>query len=89
MKKSLLLVLVLTLALILSACGGAPAEEPAMEEPAVEEPAAPTEEPAMEERLKHRRRNGRAFQSCDHYAQLYHRLGFQPEHVRCPCGCSS
>ena len=29
MKKSLLLVLVLTLALILSACGGAPAEEPA------------------------------------------------------------
>ncbi len=49
MKKSLLLVLVLTLALILSACGGAPAEEPAMEEPAVEEPAAPTEEPAMEE----------------------------------------
>ena len=47
MKKSLLLVLVLTLALILSACGGAPAEEPAA--PAAEEPAAPAEEPAMEE----------------------------------------
>jgi basic membrane protein A len=49
MKKSLLFVLVLTLALVLSACGSAPAEEPAMEEPAVEEPAAPAEEPAMEE----------------------------------------
>ena len=47
MKKSLLLVFVLTLALILSACGGAPAEEPAA--PAAEEPAAPAEEPAMEE----------------------------------------
>ena len=43
MKKSLLLVLVLTLALILSACGGAPAEEPAApaEEPAAEEMAEP------------------------------------------------
>lgn len=47
MKKSLLLVLVLTIALILSACGGAPAEEPAA--PAAEEPAAPAEEPAAEE----------------------------------------
>jgi basic membrane lipoprotein Med (substrate-binding protein (PBP1-ABC) superfamily) len=47
MKKSLLLVLVLTLALILGACGSAPAEEPAA--PAAEEPAAPAEEPAMEE----------------------------------------
>ena len=53
MKKSLLLVLVLALVLVLSACGGAPAaeepaaEEPAAEEPAVEEPAA--EEPAAEE----------------------------------------
>ena len=48
MKKSLMFVLVLALALVLSACGGAPAaEEPAVEEPAAEEPAA--EEPVAEE----------------------------------------
>ncbi|OQY32577.1 MAG: hypothetical protein B6243_07315, partial [Anaerolineaceae bacterium 4572_5.2] len=57
MKKSLLIVFVLTLALVLTACGGAPAapeepaapvaEEPVAEEPAAEEPAA--EEPAAEE----------------------------------------
>jgi len=48
MKKSLLLVLFLALALVLSACGGTPAaEEPAAEEPVAEEPAA--EEPAVEE----------------------------------------
>ena len=39
MKKSLVLVFVLVLTLILSACGGAPAEEPAAEEPAA--PAEP------------------------------------------------
>jgi ribose transport system substrate-binding protein len=57
MKTSKLLYVLLTLlvaALVLSACGGAPAavepaaEEPAAEEPAAEEPAA--EEPAMEEK---------------------------------------
>ena len=45
MKKSLLLVLVLTIALVLTACGGAPAE-PAPEAPAEEMPA---EEAAAEE----------------------------------------
>ena len=54
MKKNLLVMLVLTLALVLSACGGAPAAEepaaPAVEEPAAEEPAAAEEEaPAAEE----------------------------------------
>ena len=53
MKKNfgLLLTLLVAIALVLAACGGAeapaPAEEPAAEEPAAEEPAA--EEPAAEE----------------------------------------
>jgi basic membrane protein A len=45
MKKNLLVVLILALALVLSACGGAPAAEepaaPAAEEPAAEAPAEP------------------------------------------------
>ena len=47
--KSLFLILslVVVFSMILVACGGSPAEEPAAEEPAVEEPAA--EEPAAEE----------------------------------------
>ena len=44
------ILIILILALILTACGGAaPAEEPAAEAPATEEPAAPAEEPAAEE----------------------------------------
>jgi multiple sugar transport system substrate-binding protein/sn-glycerol 3-phosphate transport system substrate-binding protein len=46
-KKLYLLVLVLVLALIATACGSQPAEEPAVEEPVAEEPVA--EEPAEEE----------------------------------------
>ncbi|MCF6277250.1 MAG: BMP family protein [Anaerolineales bacterium] len=50
MKKKVLIVLLLAFAMLLSACGSAPAEEPAapaVEEPAAEAPAA--EEPAAEE----------------------------------------
>ena len=45
-KKLLLLVLVLVLTLIATACGGQPAEEPAVEEPVAEEPVV--EEPVDE-----------------------------------------
>lgn len=44
MKKNILVVLILAFALILSACGSPPTEEPAAEEPAAEEPEV--EEPA-------------------------------------------
>lgn len=49
MKRKLFVTLTLTLVLLLtlSACGGAPVEEPVVEQPAVEEPAV--EEPVVEE----------------------------------------